>query len=80
MAGWQAMLDAHSGEHLLVVCHAGVIRMLLSGTLGMPAHNAYRIQVESAAVSRIEVEERHGKRLPTLLFHDGVLASHAQSG
>lgn len=79
-AGWQAMLDVHSGEHLLVVCHAGVIRMLLSGVLGMPAHNAYRIQVGSAAVSRIEVEERHGKRLATLLFHDGVLASHAQSG
>ncbi len=73
MAGWQAMLDAHSGEHLLVVCHAGVIRMLLSGVLGMPAHNAYRIQVSSAAVSRIVVEERHGQRLATLLFHDGVL-------
>ena len=72
-AGWQAMLDAHSGEHLLVVCHAGVIRMLLSGVLGMPAHNAYRIQVSSAAVSRIVVDERHGQRLATLLFHDGVL-------
>lgn len=72
-AGWQAMLDAHSGEHLLVVCHAGVIRMLLASVLGMPAHNAYRIQVGSAAISRITVEARHGQRLATLMFHDGVL-------
>ncbi|BBP03595.1 hypothetical protein TPL01_11340 [Sulfuriferula plumbiphila] len=73
-AGWQAMLDAHSGEHLLVVCHAGVIRMLLASVLGMPAHNAYRIQVGSAAISRITVEARHGQRLATLMFHDGVLS------
>lgn len=72
-AGWQAVLDAHSGEHVLVVCHAGVIRMLLAGVLGMPAHNAYRIQVGSAAISRITVEARHGQRLATLMFHDGVL-------
>ena len=68
-----AMLDAHSGKHLLVVCHAGVIRMLLAQVLGMPAQNAYRIQVGSAAISRITVEARHGQGLATLMFHDGVL-------
>lgn len=72
-AGWQDMLDAYPGEHVLVVCHAGVIRMLLASVLGMPAHNAYRIQVESAAVSRIVVEERQGQRLASLVFHGGVL-------
>jgi len=75
IAGWQAMLDAHCGEHLLVVCHAGVIRMVLASVLGMPVSNAYRIQVGSAALSRIVVEERHGQSLATLLFHDGALTS-----
>lgn len=79
MAGWHALLVAHSGEHVLVVCHAGVIRMLMSGMLGMPVQNAYRIQVGSAAVSRFIVEERHEQRLPTLLFHDGVLPENQGS-
>ena len=80
MAGWQHMLTAHAGEHVLVVCHAGVIRMLLAGVLDMPVHNAYRIQVGSAAVSRIVVEERHGQQLATLLFHDGVLPENQSKG
>ena len=72
-AGWDAVLAAHPGKHLLVVCHAGVIRMLLAQVLGMPLQNAYRIQVGSAAISRITVEARHGRSLATLQFHDGVL-------
>lgn len=72
-AGWTALLDAHPGEQVLVVCHAGVIRVVLAEVLGMPPEYAYRIQVASAALSRITVEERHGQRLATLLFHDGVL-------
>ena len=74
MAGWQAVLDAHAGQHVLVVCHAGVIRMLLAQVLGMRLENVYRIQVGSAAISRITVEQRHGRRLATLQFHDGVLS------
>jgi alpha-ribazole phosphatase/probable phosphoglycerate mutase len=71
-AGWDALLAAHAGEHLLVVCHAGVIRMLLAQALGMPLENVYRIQVGSAAISRITVEQRNGRSLTTLQFHDGV--------
>ena len=72
-AGWDALLAAHAGQHVLVVCHAGVIRMLLAHALGMPLENVYRIQVGSAAISRITVEQRHGRSLATLVFHDGVL-------
>jgi alpha-ribazole phosphatase/probable phosphoglycerate mutase len=71
-AGWDALLAAHAGEHLLVVCHAGVIRMLLAQALGMPLENVYRIQVGSAAISRITVEQRNGRSLTTLQFHDGA--------
>ncbi len=72
-AGWDALLAAYPSEHLLVVCHAGVIRMLLAQALGMPLENVYRIQVGSAAISRITVEQRRGRRLAMLQFHDGVL-------
>lgn len=72
-AGWSALLGAYSGAQVLVVCHAGVIRMVLATVLGMPPEHAYRIQVTSAALTRIVVEERHGQRLASLVFHNGVL-------
>lgn len=58
-------------EHLLIVCHAGVIRMALAHTLGIPLGHAYRIEVASAALSRVAVG--HGAA-PRLVFHDGQLA------
>lgn len=52
---WHDLLRDYSGQHLLVVCHAGVIRMVLARVLGIPPENAYRIEVASASVTRIVV-------------------------
>lgn len=68
-SGWGDLLSAHSGESILVVCHAGIIRMVLTTVLGMPPEHGYRIQVASAALTRIVVEEQQGRRLASLLFH-----------
>lgn len=46
---------------------------LLVSVVGMPPQNAYRIQVGSAAISRITMAVRQGRSLATLPFHDGVL-------
>lgn len=70
---WRDILGRHQGEHVLVVAHAGVIRMLLSHALGLPVGNAYRINVGNAALSRIRVEQHDGQYLATLMFHDGRL-------
>lgn len=69
---WHDLLAAHAGRRVLLVCHAGVIRMTLAHALGMPPVNAYRISVASAAVTRLAVDARGH---PTLLFMDGSLAS-----
>ena len=73
---WQAMLNEFQGQHILVVCHAGVIRMILAHVLQMPLSSVYRIQVASAAITRIAVEGKGERALASLLFHDGQLSSH----
>lgn len=60
----------HRHEHLLIVCHAGVIRMALAHVLEIPLNHAYRIEVASAALSRLAVDPGAS---PRLVFHDGRL-------
>ena len=63
-----ALKSDYQGQHILVVAHGGVIRMLLSHVLGMPASNLFRMEVPFAAVSRIRIEDG----VPRLSFHCGT--------
>lgn len=58
---------ASPDEHLLVVCHAGVIRMALAHFLAIPLVNAYRIEVANAALTRLRIADGSAH----LVFHDG---------
>lgn len=66
---WEDILDRHPGEQVLVVAHAGVIRMLLSQMLGMPLERLFSFSVSYAALSRVAVDAIDGARLQRLLFH-----------
>ena len=68
-AGLESILLTHPGEHILIVCHAGVIRMALSHALAIPPANAYRIEVASAGITRLRFD---GERA-SLVFHGGHL-------
>lgn len=72
-AGWESLLERHAGSHVLVVAHAGVIRMTLALAMGIPRGHIYRIQVGNAGLSRIKVEGQGTERLITLEFHGGAL-------
>jgi alpha-ribazole phosphatase/probable phosphoglycerate mutase len=65
---FDALVDAYQGQHILVVAHAGVIRMAICHVLGMPAAHAYRLQVGSAAMARFRVEQKSVGRLAQLLW------------
>jgi alpha-ribazole phosphatase len=69
----QALLTEHTGQHILVVCHAGVMRMALLHFLGIPTEHAFRIQVANAGVTRFEIEHTGDVLMPRLLFHNGQL-------
>lgn len=55
-----------AGQHLLVVCHAGVIRGTLGHVTRAPAVNWYRTEVDHAAVTRFA----HDRRGPRLVAHN----------
>jgi len=70
---WQHILAAHRDQHVLVIGHAGVMRMIIAHALGLSPENCYRIHIGNAAFTRIQVEQLEGVVLPTLLFHAGRL-------
>jgi alpha-ribazole phosphatase/probable phosphoglycerate mutase len=72
-AAWKEIVFDYQGHHVLVIGHAGVIRMALAHVLGLPFRNVYRININNAALSRIRVECSGEMMLPSLIFHDGKL-------
>jgi len=70
---WEAILQSCAGQQVLVVAHAGVIRMVLRHVLAMPLETLFRIQVGNASLTRICVERDAQSDWPRLIFHDGHL-------
>jgi alpha-ribazole phosphatase/probable phosphoglycerate mutase len=69
VAAWDALLAHHEGQSVVLVTHAGVIRLILAHVLGMPLANLFRVEVPFAGLSRIRVEGRGADALPQLIFH-----------
>ncbi len=72
-AGWEAMLLDHTGEQLLLVGHAGVIRMVLCHVLAIPWERMFRIHVANASLTRIRIDGVGQRALASLMFHAGTL-------
>lgn len=70
---WQDLLAQYAGQHSLVVCHAGVIRMSLLHLLGMPLQHVFRVQVGNASITRFELYQYDGQWFPRMQFHGGRL-------
>lgn len=70
---WDHLLRDYQGQHVLLVAHGGVIRMILRRLLDMPLHRIWRIEVPYAAISRIRQHCDPGSE-PHLVFHNGRLA------
>lgn len=65
---WEDILARHAGGHVLLVCHAGVMRMAICRALGLAPEHAYRLQIGSAALARLQVEQHDALRHAALLF------------
>jgi len=72
-AAWYALLAAHANKHILLVVHAGVIRVILAEILSMPLEAMFRIQVPHAALTRIVIHNEGPRLYPQLQFHAGSL-------
>jgi len=64
-AAWERLLERPEA-HLLVVAHAGVIRALLTHALDAPPAALYRLQVDTAHLTRIQLHQRR----PLVVFHN----------
>lgn len=70
---WNALLEIHGGKHLLVIAHAGVMRMMVAHVLHIPLQHLFRLQVANASLTRIRVEKRGEHLFPQIVFHGGSL-------
>jgi len=66
-----ASIDAHktrhAGRHILLVCHAGVIRAAVAHTLSAPLPAMYRLDVANAAFTRLQQTD---ERPLTVMYHN----------
>ena len=53
------MQQAHAGERVLVVCHGGVMKLLLAQARGLPREQLLNIQVVNGALFELQVDA-HG--------------------
>jgi len=65
-AGLDDILQLYSGQRVLLVAHAGVIRAVLTRVLAIPLAAMYRIQVANAGLTRIRTD---AERTFTLVSH-----------
>lgn len=72
IAGWHAAIERHTGQHILMVGHAGMMRMIIREVLDMPLAAMFRIDVANAGISRIRVSHYEGQYSTSLVFHAGV--------
>jgi alpha-ribazole phosphatase len=65
--GWWALIQERTGEHILLVCHGGVIRLLLSHLLDLPLSSIARLHIPYASMARVQVHHRDSGDFPVLL-------------
>lgn len=70
---WAALLEEYRGQHVLLVTHGGVIRMVLRQLLDMPLQRIWRIEAPFASLTRIRIHCDPNAE-PHLVFHNGRLA------
>ena len=71
IAAWNGILERYPGQQLLVVGHAGMMRMIIRHVLEMPLDRLFRLQIGNAAMVRIRIEGEGEQALPRLLFPAG---------
>lgn len=68
-SAWEATLQQHAGKRILLIGHAGMMRVLLLKALAMPLEGFYRFDPRNASIVRIRVDSgRHGESYNQLVF------------
>lgn len=73
LAGWDELVREFTGQHVLLVGHGGMMRVILSHVLGMPRAHMFRLSVKYAAISRVRLDDYGDSIMPIVKFHAGRL-------
>lgn len=73
LAGWDELVGQHTGKHILLVGHGGMMRVILSHVLGMPRAHMFRLSIKYAAISRVRLDDYGDRLMPIVKFHHGQL-------
>ncbi|SFR80459.1 alpha-ribazole phosphatase [Marinobacter daqiaonensis] len=67
---WNHWCEELAGQRILVICHGGVIRMILARVMGIPLNSAFQgLAVPYACHSRIRLDTSSHGRLACLISH-----------
>lgn len=67
---WTQLIEKHEGEKILLVCHGGVIRVILADILGIPLERAFSgFSVPFACRTRIRIDRTPHGTFQALLSH-----------
>jgi len=66
---WQKMLKDFQGKHILLISHAGVMRIILCHILKMPVSELFKLDIGLAKASRIQIVHAGHESWPRLIFH-----------
>lgn len=69
LKAFQQITKKYEGEHVLIVTHAGVIRVILMHVLGMNDENLFRLNVDHASFSRMRIHHDQTGEWGTLIEH-----------
>ena len=71
LVAWQSLLEVHQGKRILLITHAGVIRVILAHILGMDHQHSFRLKINHACLSSIECfHEPHAENFLQLIKHE----------
>jgi alpha-ribazole phosphatase/probable phosphoglycerate mutase len=66
---WQMLLSNYAGQNVLLITHAGVIRMLFSHILNIPIQQTFNIQIEHACLSGFNCFHSDTEKFIQLAYH-----------
>lgn len=70
---WNNLINMHTGQHLLVITHAGVIRCLFSLLLKLPIDKIFNLHVDHASITRFQCIHDSPDNFIKLIFHNLTL-------
>ncbi|MBF0621580.1 MAG: histidine phosphatase family protein [Magnetococcales bacterium] len=69
LAAWDDTLAMHDTEHLLLIAHSGVLRIIIASITCTPLHHLSRLMLPMASIVQVRVDQLKSGPLPRIIFN-----------